>query len=131
MPQPARLIWANNRHNPEGVTLYGTGYSDPIDLTEVGTVFLSTVVGDPPRELNHDGPRLTVSLQVQDAGATWLPVAELTPYGTSAEPPSGYAEAASYGHVFVGLFLPDRSASSHAVPLVLPPTARIRWDAYL
>ncbi|WP_459651410.1 hypothetical protein [Kitasatospora sp. Ki12] len=138
MPQPARLIWANNGDNPAGVTLAGTGYSESIDLTEVETVFLSVVVGDPPEDMKGGsmsiGATLVVSLQVQDAGGTWLPVAFLEPcHYQSLLRADHWSIAPPHSRVSVGLGLPligsDTDLSS-TVPMVLPPTARIRWDAH-
>ncbi|MEV4189204.1 hypothetical protein AB0J28_48010 [Streptosporangium canum] len=140
MPQPARLIWANNRDNQAGVTLTGTGHSDIIDLAQVEAVFFSVVVGSPPDNIqNVPGPGrwLTVSLQVQDAGGTWLPVAALSPRrvnfaGGSSMP---YYADQLHDYASVGLFLPQSSELSRTarpvrpiLPLVLPQYARIRWD---
>ncbi|MFJ6699900.1 hypothetical protein ACIQM4_28100 [Streptomyces sp. NPDC091272] len=135
---PARLIWATNRENPAGVTLVGTGYSDPLDLSEVDTLFFSVVVGDPPEDMqpDHNTPmaaKLIVSLQVQDAGGTWLPVAFLHPYYRQVLLPEDQRETAlPSSHVSVGLFLPavGQNIQFPTVPMVLPPTARIRWDAH-
>ncbi|MFE9121323.1 hypothetical protein [Streptomyces sp. NPDC007172] len=120
MPHPARLIWANNPDSPSGITLAGTGCSEPIDLTGTATVFFSVVIGDPPQEMRRGDARLTVRLEVSDAGGTWLPVAFLRPSSTGRPP---YVTP-PFAHVSVGLF-------GCTVPVVLPPTARVRWDALL
>ncbi|MER7764776.1 hypothetical protein [Streptomyces sp. NPDC097619] len=67
--QPAQRIWANNLDDPAGPTLSGTGYSPPIDLCQVSTVFFSVVVGDPPADM-FQGATLVVSLRVQDSCGT-------------------------------------------------------------
>ncbi|MFJ9845898.1 hypothetical protein ACIRYZ_36745 [Kitasatospora sp. NPDC101155] len=139
MPQPARLIWTNNHDDPAGTTLTGTGHSEPIDLTQTEAVFFSLVVGNPPKDMyageadgrEHD--HLTVTLQVQDASGTWLPVVHLRPAGIGARPehPMHSEPHKPHSRASVGLFLPDSSPhQSSVVPMVLPPTARIRWDAY-
>ncbi|WP_406316459.1 hypothetical protein OHA77_05010 [Streptosporangium sp. NBC_01639] len=141
MPQPARLIWANNRDNQAGVTLTGTGHSDVIDLAQVEAVFFSVVVGSPPDDMQRDGlglgSRLRVSLQVQDAGGTWLPVAVLKPrrVNFAGESPMPFYADQPHDYTSVGLFLPQSSESSSilaptrpTLPLVLPQYARVRWD---
>ncbi|MFI5673000.1 hypothetical protein [Streptomyces sp. NPDC051704] len=124
MPQPARLIWANNLHHPAGVTVTGTGLSDPIDLAAVEAVFLSVVVGDLPPGMSDrhaEGPQFAVTFQVCEAGGTWLPAAILEPrYLEYAREP--WAAGPFTDCTSVGL--------GATVPMVLPPTARIRWDAY-
>ncbi|MFF9279024.1 hypothetical protein [Streptomyces griseosporeus] len=132
MLHPARLIWANNLAQSSGVTLTRDGHSEPIDLTEVSTVFLSVVVGDLPPGMTDrpsEGPWLGVTLQVRDAGGTWLPAVVLEPrYNEHAGQP--WQAGPFVCHASIGLFLP--AGSSHngdkTVPMVLPPTARIRWD---
>ncbi|MER5891374.1 hypothetical protein ABT160_46965 [Streptomyces sp. NPDC001941] len=129
MFQPARRIWANNLDDPAGSTLKGTGYSPPLDLSQVSTVFFSVVVGDPPADM-FQGATLVVSLRVQDAGGTWLPVAFLEPYEHQASLPGHWQHAPVHSHVSVGLFLPDsHNRNAPTIPMVLPPTAQIRWDA--
>ncbi|MFD7540216.1 hypothetical protein [Streptomyces sp. NPDC059819] len=128
MLEPARLIWANNLDSPADLTLTGTGYSPPIPLDHTAAVFLSVVIGDPPQDMKQlieeEGEALlTVSLQVCDAGGTWLPVASLEPRWDPNPPPGPHFIAQPNGRVSVGLF-------GCSVSMVLPSVGRIRWDAF-
>ncbi|GLW58076.1 hypothetical protein [Kitasatospora phosalacinea] len=137
MAQPVRLIWANNLDDRDGATLTGTGYSEPIDLTEAESLFFSVVVGDPPHDMAErqaKGAQLTVSLQVSDAGGTWLPVTTLNPEKPRpvGYPVPGWLEYPPYSYASLGLHLPhiDRRSNHSMTPMVLPAIAVIRWDAY-
>ncbi|MET9078610.1 hypothetical protein ABZX95_42290 [Streptomyces sp. NPDC004232] len=71
---------------------------------------------------------------MRDAGGTWLPIALVEPrrpYGHEPEPES---IVQPNGYVSVGLSLStypgNQGYFGKTVPIVLPPTARIRWDAH-
>ncbi|MCZ0978162.1 hypothetical protein O1L60_39340 [Streptomyces diastatochromogenes] len=128
-----RLIWTNNRDDQDGVTLTGTGYSEPIDLMEAESLFFSVVVGDPPDDIErHDssdpGAHLILRLGVSDAGGTWLYVASLSPRKRETHGSPWILDEPPHDYVSLGLSL--SSDGKHAIPMVLPPIAVIRWDAH-